>query len=362
MYQYFIQDAPYTAGIPTYPKFDYVKSLYVTELTRVNAFINNSNLFVQNTHILVRLTSTLDALYCPDIKQFMFRVYDQLAGLERMFGFSSATNSHITAHSGVLYCKGVYDVFLSVTDFFDYNNAKPDELEPIYAISHPFSMLNCFIPDGKVRTRDTSINAISVTVIDIGKIAYIYHHWCKNYTDEKSDRTKSMTQFVYKKFLAKMIPSVLDICYYNRLVNYFFGAPNDVFYVPYPIPVNDLSDRVDEGIKYYVEALGKTTVIYDKFLSCLPALTKPNLAKVFALPDININRNNGWTILMSRIDIYLMVLGLAANQRNNNDIQGVKNKLSYLIREMTSDQGLGGQRIPYSLLIKLNRLKLQLDY
>lgn len=361
MYQYFIQDAPYTAGIPAYPRFDYVKTLYVTELERVNTFIRNSNIFVQNTHILVRLMGTLDALYCADIKQYMFKVYDQLAGLERMFGFSSATNNNITAHSGILYCKGVFDVFLSVTDFFDYYNAKPDDLDPLYAISHPFSMLNCFIPDGKVRTRDMSLNAISVTVIDIGKVAYIYHHWRNKQTDGKIDLTKSITQFVYKKFLAKMIPSVLDICYYNRLVNYFFGAPNDVFYPSYPIAVNDFSDRVDEAIKYYVEELGKTTVIYDKFLSCLPAITKPNLAKVFTLPDININRNNGWTILMSRIDIYLMVLGLASNQRNNNDIQAVKNKLSYLIREMTSDQGLGGQRIPYSLLIKVNRLKMQLN-
>lgn len=361
MYQHFVQDLAYTAGVPSFPRFDYAKALMVSEHQRVDQYIKSSALSVNNSHMFVRLLSTLDTLYEPDVEKFILSVYRELDGIERMFGLASATNTRIMTYKGLLYSNEVHDVFLSVTEYFDYTSTPPASLVCCKAISHPISTVNLAAPDGKFRSRNGYAEDLSVTTIDVGKMAYVYWHWLGAKVESKgSDRLDYFAKFVYKYWLADMIKSVADIAFFNRVNNSLFGKPNDTFYPTYPIPINDFNSRFDEAISYYLTQFSKNTIIYDKVGSALPSIYSPNVATSLALPDININRNNAWIILVSRIDLYLLIFSLAEHQANNSDLVDITNKLRFIVRSIMVDNALN-VRVPYQISTKISRLKQMLD-
>lgn len=362
MYQHFVQDLAYSAGVPTFPRFDYTKALMVNEHLRVDQYIKSSALSVNNSHMFVRLLSTLDTLYDSDIEKFILSVYRELDGIERMFGLVSATNTRIMTYKGLLYSNETQDVFISVTEYFDYTSVAPSSLTCCKAISHPISTVNLAAPDGKFRTRNGYAEDLSVTAIDVGKMAYVYWHWLGGKLDSRgADRLDHFAKFVYKYWLADMIKSVTDVAFMNRITNHLFAKPNDQFYPTYPIPINDFNGRFDETIEYYLSQFSKNTVIYEKLAAAFPAVYSPNLATVLALPDININRNNAWVILVSRLDLYLMVFAMSEHQDNNADITEVRNKLRYVVQAISGDNALN-IKVPYQVSTKMNRLKQMLRF
>lgn len=359
MFNHFIDDTSYSGGLISNPKFNYVSQLYRSELDRIKAHLKSSAMVVNNQHLLVRLISTLDTLYSTDIKTYMLSVYSEVSGLERMYGIASGTNSRIEAQRGMFYCKDVNDTLISVIEYFDFYNTDPEKIIPIRAYSHPYTALTAAVPDGRYRATSNYNEDLSVSLIDIPKLAYVYWHWVNRSKGTINERLQAIGNFVYRFILARMVPSVLEVSYFNRICAKQYGEHLDDWVAYYPIALNDHSVRVDEMIDYYLDEIKRATVIYDKVLTTIPALTQNNMGGVFKLPDININRNNAWLILVSRIDIYLLVLSLAYNQRNNSDINGVKNKLRFIINAIITDNALN-IKIPYVTMTKMNRIRFML--
>lgn len=359
MYNHFVEDTNYTGGLIINPKFNYVSRLVKGDLENIDKYIKGSALTVMNQHLLVRLLGTIDTLYTTDIKNYMHSVYNESDGLERMYGIASGTNGNITAYNGLFYNQETTDTLLSITEYFDFYDADPSKIIPLRAYSHPFNAPTAAIPNGRYRSSAKYCDDLSVTLIDIPKLAYVYWHWRNESKLDVQSKTGAVAAFVYRYVLARMIPSVLDISYFNRICATQYGDRLGDWVAYYPIAVNDFSARIDEMIEYYLSEVSKTTVIYDRVLTTIPALAAGNMGEVFKLPDININRNNAWLILVSRIDIYLLVLSLASTQRSNSDLNTVKNKLRFIVNTIDADNG-NNVKLPYITNGKVNRLKFML--
>lgn len=359
MYNHFVEDTNYTGGLIVNPKFDYVSKLFRGDLDRIIKYVKDSALTVMNQHLLVRLLGTIDTLYTNDIKNYMLSVYREADGLERMYGIASGTNGNITSHNGLFYNQETTDVLLSAIEYFDFYDEDPDKLVPLRAYSHPFNAPTAAIANGKYRSPGKYCEDLSVTLIDIPRLAYMYWHWVNRNKNTTGTRLQNAATFVYRDVLSRMIPSILDVSYFNRICAKQYGDRLDDWIAYYPIAVNDFSERLDEMIDYYLNEVAQSTIIYDRVLTTIPALTVNNMGNVFKLPDININRNNAWLVLVSRVDIYLLVMSLAANQRNNSDLTAVKNKLRYIVNEISNNNGLN-VKVPYITNMKINRLKFML--
>lgn len=359
MYNHFVEDTSYTGGLIVNPKFDYVSRLFRAELGRITKYVKDSALTVMNQHLLVRILGTIDTLYTNDIKNYMSNVYNEVNGIERMYGIASGTNGNVTSYQGLFYNQETTDVLLSVVEYFDFYDADPNRVVPLKAYSHPFNAPTAAIANGKYRSPGKYCEDLSVTLIDIPKLAYLYWHWVNRNKGDVNSRLQNAASFIYRDVLSKMLPSILEISYFNRICATQYGDRLDNWVAYYPIALNDFSDRLDEMIEYYLKEIVKSTIIYDRVLTTIPALTMNNMGAVFKLPDMNINRNNAWLILVSRVDIYLLVMSLAANQRNNSDLNAVRNKLRFIINAIVNDNGLN-VKVPYLTNMKINRLKFML--
>lgn len=359
MYNHFVSDVSYTGGLIVNPKFGYLSQLFRGEVERIKKHLESTAMVVNNDHLFSRIIGTIDTLYDPDIKNYMLSIYRELDGIERMYGLASGTNERIATYAGLLFSKEVNDSFISITGELDFYNDNPDRVVPLAVKSHPYNALTGAIPDGRYRSHGTYNEDLSVSALDIPKMAFVYWHWVNRSKLKITDRLQSIGQFIYRHVLARAVPSVLEVSYFNRICARQFGDRIDTWAPYYPIPLNDFSTRTDELIDYYLDRIKDTTIIFDKVLTTIPALLHHNIAEVMKLPDININRNNAWIILISRIDIYLLVLSLAYNQRNNSEINGVKNKLRFIINAITVDNATN-VKIPYVTNTKLNRIKFML--
>lgn len=359
MYNHFVDDTSYSGGLIVNPKFNYVSQLYRSELDRIKAFLNTTAMTVNNQHLLVRILGTIDTLYSTDIKNYMLSIYNEVEGIERMYGIASGTNGRVSSYRGMFYSKECNDTLLSVIEYFDFYNENPERIVPLRAYSHPFTALTAGAPDGRYRSTANYNDDLSVSLIDIPKLAFVYWHWVNRNKQAVTDRFQALGNFVYRHILSRMVPSVLEVSYFNRICAKQYGERIDDWVAYYPIALNDHSVRVDEMIDYYLEMIKDSTVIFDKVLTTIPALLQTNMGGVFKLPDININRNNAWLILVSRIDIYLLVLSLAYNQRSNSNINEVKNKLRFIINAIITDNALN-IKVPYVTMTKINRIRFML--
>lgn len=359
MYDFFVSDVSYTGGLIINPKFNYVSQLYRGEISRISSHLKSTAMVVGNQHLFSRIVGTLDTLYDTDIKNYMLSIYRELDGIERMYGLASGTNERIVTYPGLLFSKEVNDAFISISGPLDFYNDDPDKIIPLEVRSHPFNAMTAAIPDGRYRSNSNYNDDLSVSTIDIAKLAYVYWHWVNRSKVGINERLQSVGNFIYRHVLARAIQSVLEVSYFNRICAKQYGDRLDDWVPYYPIPLNDFTTRVDDLIDYYLDRIKDNTVIFDKILTTIPALLQNNISGVFKLPDININRNNAWIILVSRIDVYLLVLSLAYNQKNNSEINGVKNKLRFIVNAIITDNA-ANVKIPYVTNTKLNRIKFML--
>ncbi len=355
MYHSFMDNSFTSVPILSVSQMPMVQEMYRREVVRVQEYYRKLTAVVEQDHLLVRLLAALDSLYDDDRERFMSTVYSEHDGLERIFGICSATNPRPVLNNGLFFNKNTSDVLLSVIDYFDTVATDPNKLVPVRFLSHPFTDLNMAMPDGKYRTV-LNESGVSIAAIDIPKLAYIYHHWIKNGDVDLGKKHRYFPNFVYRHILTRMIPSELDVAFFNRFCNIYRGYQVSNSFQVHLFGVTDYTQRVDDVIKYMIEKINNTSPIYANVIQSLPAICANRTVDVLKIPDNLINRNNGWVVLLSRVDIYILIMNMVSNLGNVSDITIIKNQVKILARAIENDNAIG-PRLPYGALEKMNRLK-----
>lgn len=355
MHNSFLNDNPEHLSILSAPQLSYVQGCYRQELKKIQKYYLGTNNFVDPQHVLVRLLASLDAMYDENIERFMSSVYTERDQLERMFQFCSPTNSRPVLYKGQFFNKDTSDLFLSVVDYFDSFGANPRELTPLRFLSHPFTDMNGAMPDGRYRSLRKE-SGLAIVAIDIPQLAYVFHDWLKNGDLESGKKQRHFAHFIYVHLLPRMLPSQMDVAYFNRFCTKYRGGQVSEGYQVHLFGVVDYTQMLDKVIDYQIEKINNTAPIYANLINSLPGLIGNRYVDSVRIPQGLVNRNNTWAILLARIEIYILIMTMANSTGKPGDMNLIKNQLRILARAIIHDQAAGLQ-LPYPAQERMNRLQ-----
>ena len=356
MYNTFLNDNPDRINILSAPQLSYVQGCYRQELKKIQQYYLNTNRFVDTEHVLVRLLATFDAMYDDDLARFMSSIYIERDQIERVFQFCSPTNPRPVLYKGMFFNKDTSDLFLSVVDYFDTIGTEPRALTPLRFLSHPFTDMNAAMPDGKYRSM-LKESGLSIVAIDIPQLAYVFHDWLKNGDIESGKKQRHFAHFIYVHILPRMLPSQLDVAYFNRFSTKYRGGQVSDGYQVHLFGVVDYTTILDNVIDYQISKINDTHPIYANLINGLPGLIGDRYVTSVRIPDGLVNRNNQWAILMARIEIYILIMTMCITTGKPGDIQLIKNQLRLLARALDRDQSSVTLSLPYQAQERMNRLR-----
>lgn len=259
-----------------------------TNLTRITEHYRRSVYAVNSDNILVQVLQHLPLR--PDLNDS--RYYDFVTQQSKLLYTALNLNSE-TVLNGPLpthhfYGPGITEFIIvrSIDTPINFDASKYwESLVPVKVISHPFTDLNY---NARANYKTANANGVAALFLDIGLLAIQYRHWLQ----AKLGIEKTIMQFVFQYPLVNMIPSDIDVSFFNRLC-----------------VMEDLISPL-ETPKTHGLALVDITALADRFLSewlkrslgtprrfidipkQLPLLYQEYLADQLELPVIYFNRQN----------------------------------------------------------------------
>lgn len=338
-------------------ELDYAKSIVQRELQKIVEYNLAHRSFVDNQHTLVRMVALITSMYKQDIDEFMDLIYAEQIGIEKLFGLVSSANPNPTVHKQGLYNPQCQDVYISTREYFSLKDAHSTVI-PIRVIAHPFSDLSMGIPNRRYYSQSKEVGLCSFS-FDVGKIAFLTHTWLSGILERAlHPNPNNMAQFVRMVLLPRILSSHVNVCMFNRLRAAYVGGGVSKHYSVYPCNTVDVTDRVDRVIKQYVKLFDQSKLTYDGVVASLPSLTMETMYQTFHLPEMRVNANNAWAILAARLDLYIFVFRIAAqNERNKATLNDLRNLLRLAVKAVETSIDVG-RILPYDSLNKLNELKI----
>jgi len=309
--------------IITYPKFHKLQYLIYAYTDMFKNYYFTSGLRVDNSNLLVKLVKKIVDIIITyktkkDIIEFISYYKPYLAKEFKITNFLKG------------YKKGVTDTILTdITEFFlclDLKNGLSIEafesydyldIHSIRVLSHPYTDYLLYHPLNYINSYDP-INYM-VYGIDLELLTIQVYNW---YLENKG-KDLNYSKFVAEVLLTNLVEDFIDLTLLNRLYTYFRDKNFDGildFLNTNPFYVPEFNKDINDYIKWIKKEITqhRNFSITDK-LNIVKPFIKENIRHVIKINIKNVNVNNAWLILLSRLDYFLFVTEHLYNNREDRD-------------------------------------------
>lgn len=328
MFRFFLkQGQPFQYSTKSYPKMDYIRRRYTTEIGRVLQYYRNRNKFINNSNILVRALSFM----LPEINLedgiFFYRLKDNAEYLSKHFQFTNNI-SYGKLHENIFYSSNSYVLINTVSNplnlyFLKYNWKEQQPIRVIYTNS---TDLDYYIFD-KSKYNKTNIPIVMSVEIDFTLMGMMYKYW---YREQLSlDNNTSVSRFIVNYVLPSMILSNFNLVMLNRFKNVFYKQKCKDFDIEHPFYLVDLSKGIDDVMEEAVNYISDASFPIEQILANIPTLFNDMQSSLW-LNNLNPTRQASWSLWLSRLDymvFFIELMGKRGFARN-------KDRLYHLPREI----------------------------
>lgn len=337
--------------------FGQLRKLVLTELDKLRYYYNTSNYSVNNNHVLAKLLISLNVSMKRDNDTYVEYVEDAAESLYKGLGITSSTESGEVFGEGVFYNKNITEVILAANEPFNVKEAYSNwrDLEPVRVLCHPFTDLSFDELDGNYRGSEEQ--GLAVILVNIPMLALQFKAWVSEERDA-GGQTRRVQQFLYAYPLNNMQRSHVDLVFFNRLANRYYGIESAKFRRVIPKGVFDYTSRLDEEVEKTLDIITKGGITFTGIFLNIPAIVADNMLKRIQIPDILITSYikgalfSGWFKYMK----FMYDLDYDSDKDVNVDI---KNEFRIILRGIYNYR-YNGRHLPadYQQQIEIMRNKL----
>lgn len=277
------------------------------EVKKAISYYQESNKFVENSHLLVRLLQTMPAPVNSDIRSWYYSAEDMVSGLDTQLGILSDTNGSAKIHSGNFMGQGVGEIYLDYRAEINFvtDLDKMLTLSPIRILYHPYTTLRHRPLDGDDFGK-ASNGDFAVIGIDIALLYTQYHLWWRK--KEKEHSPDSIHKFIYAYPMANAVCSFIDVAVYNRIYNLTVGLPNSPHKTKLPYAQVDYTNQLDAVLRKQIETMKRTPMSYRDCLRHMPAIFEDDQFHVMRLPKVLLAKQTRWTFTVARLKVTELLL------------------------------------------------------
>ena len=326
-----------TLAIPT---VDYLINYIEEDYKAYLDFFRPANHNVPSNHLLVRLLQSITVSYDTNIFSYIGRVQDLALDLSQALKITSSQSvGHTTTN--VFFPSDVEEIIVANTDDFDVLEAEGNwmSLTPIKILTHPIPSVDFPRLWG---IEEPSYGGVAVISINIPMLAFQHRQFCKSEEALGVEANHTLAQFLTAYPLANMIPSFINIGYFNILNNYFMNGvmENILFTRTYArLDRFNLTFKAIANVYRFIEDHHWTAPqLLDSIR--LP-LSNETLLGVLQLPNVLFTRQVIWSLVIARIP-YVKFLVNVNDQYKLSGFDGLRNKIKMDLRVYENEKGMVG--------------------
>jgi hypothetical protein len=298
-------------------KHDYVVERFQEAVTRLKYYFRKTVYTVDNDNLLVQIIRQANVNYVGDDRQFYYAVASRVNHIASALRLNTATHRAGSLGKNHFFGKGVAEFVIATS------NGYPDgldvgvywqDLQPLKVISHPYSDLTLNLRDGS----DTvGVKGYAVLTLDIPLLLLQYVKW-RQHAEKYFAQQPTIQQFVYQYPLVNLLPSDLDVTYFNRLQNKALGRENIPQKKRFGLALNDVTNYLDAEQAYLLEMIDRVPVNLINLSQGVPLVFAPTLWDFLQLPNVLFTRTNSPFFLLGYLP-YLALLTQLSYQSGSKD-------------------------------------------
>lgn len=323
----------------SFPRMNAIRKHSAEQLDKLNEYITARQLYLPNTHVIIRLLKSINVSMKTDIYEYVYGVEDSVRTITHGLDFTSSTNQGKVHRPGQFINPHVGEIIISNTESFDVDIAIRDwqKLTPLKFLDHPCSDLSYGLPNGNY-TLDSE-DGLAVISINVPMLALQYRCWLTECMKQKLEMLPPIASFVMAYPLMNMAKSHADIAIFNRLYNDVLQYKNTDFVRRNPIALVDYTSAIDGVLAEYKTILERTPLDFQTIIDNIPTLYYGNFHNAVRLPKMASTRQLRWALLVARLKMFhfLIVIDQKHNLYNNrSSITDIKQ----IIQDMENDNAI----------------------
>lgn len=313
-------------GLSVDPQWKYVRSGLQRNIAKTIEYYQNKNFTVKSNHLLCRLLMSAEVSIHGDIDSFYNQQQARAVRLTTTFGITSSLNRGIV-FKGTFFGEGSKEIIIAHDDY-----ANPQELEAnwkdiraVQFLDHPKSDTSLLLANGRAYSGE---EGYSVIAINVPSLFVQYRSWLKEQKSlfDMGEPTLSTSFFVHQYVLTNLLYSQLDIAVFNRLNNFFLGAPLGVPNYRHAFELIDYNSKLDKILTATVHKLATHERDFYTLMREVPLVTAENLLKLSELPQNAPTRQIVWAEIIARLKMVSFLFGI--NPSKGKKLSGMQ--INYL--------------------------------
>lgn len=311
-------------------------------IARIKEYYRENNFGTKSNHLLIRILQTLHVSLKHDVNKYHDLVTDQSYTMGTHFNLVSPMFKGGVQERSSFYGNGVDEIIVSVNNLVDPVVAAKNwrELEPIRVLYHPFTDLCCYLPNNLPYTEETGV---AIIALDIPLLALQYRQWRLDQMRFRPEHQQSTRQFLYQYPLCNMLNSQIDIAFFNRVNSLLNDSLPGVVRRRHPLSLPDYTNKLDDCLVDLLAILIKKRTTYQNMAEMIPMLYKETFLDLLQFPDILINRQDHWAMLLAQLPYlsFLVEMGkLTKSDANRQEYNQIKRQLIRAKQDKLLEVGL----------------------
>ena len=296
------------------PEFELIKRTYQTQLRNIIQYYHDRVYAVHSNHLLCRLLTTAEIPVHYELERYLEIAYTRSPYTAKYFNFTSDI-SYGQVKPSIFYGDLNEEIILYNEDDFNIDEAVKDwrNIQAVKVIEHPFSDLGLLLPTGVNHSTDTGLVVMSINVplLLIQYRGFVLEQMIAANTGSVS--MLGVAHFVHRYVLPNILPSHLELCIVNRLMNLHYGAPMGDALKRHPFPIIDYSNKLDRVLSVIVKRLERTKMLYFSMLKTIPSVSHEDGQSSLIMPDIARTRQVWWAMLLARLRIIAFLVDIGGS-------------------------------------------------
>lgn len=329
-------------GSISIPGFRVPREGLLSNISRVKEYYRENNFGTKSNHLLVRILQTLHVSLNHDVNKFHDLVTDQAYTMGSHFNLVSPMFKGGVQNKSNFYGDNVDEIIVSVNSLVDPVEAAINwrTLEPLRVLYHPFTDLCCYLPNNISYTDESGV---AIIAIDIPLLAIQYREWRLEQMRIRPDNQQSMRQFIYQYPLCNMLDTQVDIAFFNRVDALLNDSSPPISRRRHPMTLPDYTSKLDDCLVDLLAILIKKRTTYQNMAEIIPMVCKESLLDILLLPDMLVNRQNSWALLLAQLPYlaFLVEMGrLTKSSANKQEYNIIKRQIIRARQDRILEVGL----------------------
>lgn len=335
MLELFYSKTPIKFTSKTYPRFTEIQKNVLEDLNELVMYYNDSNYYLKNNHLLVRLVMLI--VPNPELELFKF-IKTVESNINRIVKILDMSNPLHTGrvHNGIFYGDNSNEILISVENRIPIEHIIDDwkRIESVKVIYHEDYTLDLDLPNGSNRF---NMDALSIFEINILALALQYKMWYMEIVNDL-DAISNNASFISRYVIPNILYSHLDIVIFNRLVAIYnnIDLPNRDF--KHPVDIRNPEHLIDRMLAYQLKYLEDKSIDYGQFLYNIPSFNSDTLLDQLSNTNYPDTKQIRWCKLLSTFNIIqnvILIAGPKSYSNNKELITRLKQQINIVKRDKT---------------------------